>query len=202
MTLPVGCRVETLDERRCKDVLEWLSGAARPTVVSGDVYWLLAHCRDGVTWGFFDRDTSLWRVSSNPFPDLCPQVSEANVIRLRLFGPDEETLIRRVDEGFTGRRLLDEPSADRNAPTSPEDEIRVLLGDRMLDGPKDGFTRVATASGMEHAVPMQCSPEDFKGGRMPLRLKVRNYFSQDPSTGAVRVVAGRLLNVFKVTEAP
>lgn len=192
-----GCTIEPLDIEACRVVMEWVAGGAEPAKNRRGFIWLLAHCRDGVTWGWWDKDSQAWRLSSAPFPDLCPNISKINLLEMRLFEAEGETLIWREEAGFSGRRLTDEPIQDQNSPTRPDDEIRILLGDRLMDGPKDGFTRVRTASGTQQAVPLSCADEDFTDGRWPLRLKLRHYFEKDQEAGAVRVAATRLMDVFK-----
>jgi len=93
--------------------------------------------------------------------------------------------------------VVDKKDADAGSPTRPDDEPRILLGNRLLDGPREGFTLVGTAGGAQHAVPLQCTVKDFEKGTWPLRLKVRHYFQQDQNTGAVRVALSRLVDVFK-----
>jgi CRISPR-associated protein (TIGR03984 family) len=191
-----GCRIEPLDDKACRAVLQWAAGG-EPVEGDHDFAWLLAHCRDGVTWGRSDGAARSWLTSSSPFPDLCPAITGANLLEMRLFGPERETLIWRTDTGFSGRCLSDEPVHGKDSPARPDDrEIRILLGDRLVDGPRDGFTRVGTASGAQQAVPLVCAASDFKDKRRPLRLKVRHYFEQDEQTGAVRVAATRLVHVY------
>jgi CRISPR-associated protein (TIGR03984 family) len=186
-----------LPEEATRTYFNWIFGDAEPAGNHGRSVWLLAHSYDGVTWGRFDSDRQVWSLSSDPFPDLCPEITESNLIEMRLFGPYDETLIWRTDSEFAGRRLIDEPEADLESPTRSDEEIRILLGDRMLSEPKNGFTLVGTASGAEQAVPMVCAQSDFENRRWPLRLKVRHYFIKDDETGAVRVAATRLVDVFK-----
>ena len=190
-----GCTIEPLKQEAREQVLDWITEGKSFPWTDGGFTWLLAHCRDGVTWG--RRDGSGWRLSSTPFPDLCPKISPVNLLELRLFGKQGEILIWRTEEGFQGRHLGDEHNPHEASPARPDDEVRILLGDRLVDSPKDGFTRVATAAGTQQAVPLECSDTDFKGGRWPLRLKVRHYFESDPETGTVRVAATRLVDVFK-----
>ncbi|SHF33579.1 CRISPR-associated protein, TIGR03984 family [Desulfacinum infernum DSM 9756] len=190
-----GCALEPLDQEACKQVLDWIVGGRSSYPADDGFTWLLAHCRDGVTWG--RRDGAGWRLSSRPFPDLCPAVLPTNLLELRLFGKQGEILIWRIEEGFRGRRLVDAPNPDETSPARPDEEVRILLGDRLVEGPRDGFSRVATAAGTQQAVALECTDTDFKGGRWPLRLRVRHYFDQDPETGAVRVTATRLVDVFK-----
>jgi len=190
-----GCTIEPLDRQTCLAVLAWVTGGTAPAGCDHGFTWLLAHCRDGVTWG--RRENSRWRLSSEPFPDLCPAVSRDNLLEMRLFGEKGEIMLWRSDEEFLGRRLVDEPYQPMDWPTRPEEETRILMGYRLLEGPKQGFSRVTTAEGTQHAVPLECTEKDFTGGRWPLRLRVRHYFEQDPQTGAVRVAASRLVHVFK-----
>lgn len=192
-----GCRIESLDNEACRAILGWSTGSDKPEPGDSTVSWLLAHCHDGVTWGWFDHGNRLWRLSSEVFPDLSPKISGSNFLDARLFGSESETLIWRTDVGLSGRCLIDEPPAIPDSPTRTDDEIRILLGDRASGAPKDGFTRVGTAGGAEQAVPLECTDGDFKSNRWPLRLRVRHYFEQDMETGAVRVAAARLVDVFK-----
>jgi len=200
MNRPEGCKIEAMNDEACRLVIEWITGGGGPAQDGSGLTWLLAHCRDGVTWGRIDGTGRHWRLSSSPFSDLCPGISQTNLLEMRLFGPDEEIMVWWAEEGFLGRRLIDEPKRNRDTQTrftEPYDEIRIMLGDRLMDGPKEGFTRVMTADGRQQAVPLECTDDDFKDARWPLRLKVRHYFEQDPETGVVRVAASRLVNIFK-----
>jgi len=191
------CSIEPLGQTTCLAVLDWIGGGTRPAECDHELIWLLAHCRNGVTWGQLDGASRLWRLSSSPFPDHCPNIFRDNLLEMRLFAPSEEILVWRTEQGFLGRRLVDKPIGGKNSPTRPDDEIRILLGDRLEGGPKEGFTVVGTADGRRQVVPLECSASDFHKKRSPLRLKVRHYFEQDPETGAVRVAASRLVDVFK-----
>lgn len=190
------CKVELLDDEACRVFLDWVTGK-KENAPAGTFPWLLVHCHSGVTWGRFDSRDGCWRLSSFAFPELCPLPSQINLLELRLFAPESEILIWRTDTGLSGRRLADEPHNDSQATTRADEEIRILLGDRIVAPPKDGFTRVGTATGAEQAVPLECKDDDFKACRWPLRLKVRHYFEWDEETGGVRVAAGRLVDVFK-----
>lgn len=190
-----GCTIEPLDRQTSLAVLDWVAGGTAPAGCDHGFTWLLAHCRDGVTWG--RRENSRWRLSSEPFPDLCPAVSRDNLLEMRLFGEKGEIMLWRSDEEFQGRRLVDEPHQPVDSPTRPDDETRILMGDRLLEGPKQGFSRVTTAAGTQQAVPLECTERDFKSGHWPLRVRVRHYFEHEPQTGAVRVAASRLVHVFR-----
>lgn len=190
-----GCTIETLDHVACQAYLSWVIGSVAPGENLKDIAWLLAHCHDGVTWGCINDDQS-WRTSSMFFSDLCPCVSESNLLEIRLFGAKREIMIWRTDTGFSGRCLYDNPELEHNDPCHPDDEIRILLGDQVIEKTIEGFTRVRTKSGMEQAIPLVCADNDYTAGRWP-SLLMRHYFVQDDETGAVRVAASRLVNVFK-----
>jgi len=192
-----GCTIETLDNEKCRAYLNWVIDGVVLSKSLKNIPWLLAHCHDGVTWGRFDNVLKDWLLSSTPFPILCPRISESNLLEIRLFGSVHEILIWRTENGFSGRCLSDKQELDNNDPCRPDDETRILLGDRVLEPSKNGFTRVGTARGLQQALPLECTDKDFTGGHWPLRLKMRHYFEQDDETGAVRVNASRLVNIFK-----
>lgn len=191
-----GCIIEALDNDSCRSILNWVINGEEPYKNKNQVNWLLAYCHDGVTWGRLEGEKS-WCLSSMFFPDLSPCISDSNLLEIRIFGPESEFLIWRTGDEFSGRGLIDIQEKENVVPFQPDDEIRIMLGDRMLELPKGGFTRVGINRGMEHAVPLECMENDFVGGIWPLRLKMRHYFEEDPETGALRVAASRFVNVFK-----
>jgi len=195
------CTIDKL-EQACHEYLKWVIDGTEDNVSASKVKWLLAHCHDGVTWGIL-KDRS-WVLSSRAFRKICPVISENNLLDLRLFGEDREILIWRTDVGFAGRCLVDNGEPDKDNPCRPDTEKWILLGDRMVSDADQkhqnpvGFTCVGTARGLRQAVPVECSEEDFTGGRWPLRLEVKHYFEQDKETGVVRVAVSRLVNLSKV----
>lgn len=192
-----GCTIETLDNVACQAYVNWVIDSVAPGENLKDIMWLLAHCHDGVTWGRFDNIINDWLLSSTPFPKLCPRISESNLLEIRLFGLEREILIWRTESGFSARSMVDKPGQKQNDPCRPDDEIRILLGDQVLETTKDGFTRVRTKSGMEQAIPLEYADKDCTDGHWPFHLKMRHYFEEDQKTGVVRVAASRLVNVFK-----
>ena len=188
------CTLEQLDHRACTGYLDWVAeGAGIGGDVSG-VEWLLAYCHDGVTWGRMD-DGHIWQMSSMVFPDISPSVFASNLLELRLFGQEREILIWRTEDGLSGRSLADQQMFEKTDPCRPDTETRILLGNKYRES-KNGFTLIATARGMQQVVPMECTTDHFSGDCWPLRLAVRHYFEEDEKTGAVRVGASRLVNVF------
>jgi len=196
MKVLTGCTIERLNNDACQAILNWVTKEGE-SCQEGDYSWLLAHCHDGVTWGRFDSVTKDWLLSSTPYAKLCPRISESNLLEIRLFGLEREILIWRTENDFSGRCLIDKEERDNNDSCLPDNETRILLGDRVLDALKEGFTCVGTARGLRQAVPLECTDKDFAGGRWPLRVQMRHYFEQDDETGAVRVAASRLVTIFK-----
>jgi len=192
-----GCRIERLDNQACQIVLRQVLEREEMEDGVNTLSWLLAYCHDGVTWGRYESSRRCWQLSTNAFPDLCPQISCSNLLELRLFGSESEIMLWKADGSLSGRLMCNQPAEKKASSVQPGSETRILLGDRIIGEPREGFTRVGTASGMEQAVPLECKKKDFDDGRWPLRLKVRHYFEQDRKTGAVRVAATRLVEVFK-----
>ena len=191
-----GCRIQVLSTLECHHFIKWVNDGPKPDKMGSDILWLLAHMVDGVTWGKLN-DNGNWVLGSTIFPELCPIIRADNLLEVRLFGPKKEIFIWSHDEGLKGRLLEDDLIEKKGSCVTPDDEVRILLGNRLIEGPRDGLSRVGTGNGREQVVPLECSQDDFSGGRWPLRLKVRHYFKTDEDTGAVYVAATRLVDVYK-----
>jgi len=205
-----GCRIDTLDDNMCRNVLNWILANEEKAPIDGNYRWLLAHCHDGVTWGRFDKDESSdgqWQLSSKVFPELSPSISMDNLLELRIFGLISEIFLWRNENALSGRRIEDDSMIHGDSPTQPACETLVLLGDRIVGSTANGFTCAANASGAEQAIPLTCENAVFRGRgkdqkkRWPLRLKLRNYFNQDQNTGMVRIVASRLVDIYLKRES-
>jgi CRISPR-associated protein (TIGR03984 family) len=196
MTRLTGAALQPIEPAAAALWLEGARGAAPPASEGDDLVWLLAHCDDGVVWG--RREGARWRLSTAAFPDVSPPLEPRRLQQLRLFGPLREVLLWRAPEGLVGRVLLDAGPVGGDDPRRPRDEEYVLLGDRPLGPPRDGFTLVGDARGSRHAVPVVCLPAHFQRGPRagwPLRLQVRHYFAEEEPTGLVRAAATRLVHV-------
>ena len=196
-----GCKLAPFSEG--KALLDWVNGGESVIEEAAGTQWLLAHCDDGVVWGRREREA--WQLSSKPFPNVSPQPSEENLQQLRLFGKEREVLIWRAENGFQGRILMDVEASDVPKDLLPMREDQILVGDRLLDGPCDGFSLVGEAGGARHAVPIDCKEGDFKKHEKirerpdwPLRLAVKHYLTQDEETGTVRIAVSRLVEVYNV----
>ena len=191
-----GCKITPFS--KAKALVDWVNGGAA-VEEAARTKWLLAHCDDGIVWGKFKQDK--WELSSEPFPRISPKLTIENVQQLRLFEQEREFLAWRTDDGLQGRVLADTGNSGIESDRQPIQECQILIGDRLLDGPSNGFSVVGEAGGSRHAVPVPCEAEDFKKDERPywpLRLAVRHYLTRDRDSGAVRVAASRLVNVYKV----
>ena len=192
-----GCKLTPFLEGN--ELIKWIRGEDSIIEEAAGTQWLLAHCDDGVVWGKCDEGK--WQLSSGPFPDVSPEPGEENLQQLRLFGKEKEVLIWRAENGFQGRVLADAEESKVKKELRPKQEAQILVGDRLLKGPCDGFSLVGEAGGARHAVPVTCQENDFKKGNRPdwpLRLAVRHYLTQDEDTGTVRIAASRLVDAYNV----
>ena len=212
MTTPAGCTIKPLDEDRSREWLTRVNAPSAPSAEHSDFTWLLAHCHDGVVWGW--ANSSGWHLSSSAYPRISPPLGERNVQQLRIFGMSREILIWRTSDGLAGREIVDDPPpSNGDDPCHPSTEERILVGDRLLEPSKAGFSLVGDARGSRHAVPLACGDATFRDKEdrscSPLRLAVRHYFTIDDeaapvslnnapralATGLVRVAASRLVSV-------
>jgi CRISPR-associated protein (TIGR03984 family) len=194
-----GCDIDSIDMKTCATYLEWLHGepGAGTPEQAKDLVWALAHCDDGVTWGWFDKRESIWRLGSHAAPEVSPPIREQTLQELRLFGETGEVLIWRTEEGLHGRVLCDlalpTDRVDKADPLRPSDEARILRGDSVRGGGEHGFTRVVDRTGAEQVVPAKVLSEQLRKRRV--RLHVRHYWEQDPESGAVRIAVTRLVKL-------
>jgi len=187
-----GAFLETLPEAECKKFGAWLLGREKTSDLNENFCLALIFCTDGVIWGRLED--LKWKLSSEIFPEICPKPSEEKILEFRIFGPQAEILVWRAEEAFRGRFLKDEKEKE---PYTPLEETRVLVGNRLLEEARGGFSWIGSPEGREQVVPMECSFEDFKDGRWPLRLLLKHYFVQDEKTGGLRVAVSRLVDVYK-----
>lgn len=191
-----GCILEPVEISECYSFLAWVIGEGPSPPGVENALWLLAHCDDGVVWGKRYDLKDPWYLSHVPFPDISPKVSKRNLQQLRIFGSTQEVLIWRIEGSFRGRTLTDTEEIE-NA-LQPITEEHILVGDRLLADPKEGFSLVGEANGTRHAVPFRCEVADFQAqGRVqwPLRLTVKHYLAKDNETGSLRIAVSRLVHV-------
>ncbi|MCL4216871.1 MAG: hypothetical protein KJ052_07680 [Candidatus Hydrogenedentes bacterium] len=184
----LACKITPIAAGDAADIISALGGNS-----PHPAKWLLAHCHDGVTWGLWS-DGSGWATGDTAFPEVCPRISSDNLLELRLFDETHELLLWRSKDSFAGR-ICEETDEAVEEWAKPAEELRVILGDRMLAPPSREFTLVGDGAGARHAVPMTCEEAWFKGGLWPLRLKMRHYFERNEETGAVRAAMSRLVNL-------
>lgn len=177
--------------------------------------WLLAHGRDGVTWGVVEDGR--WALAHTWFPEITPEVDPVALLMLRAFGPDEELLVWRDGAALRGRRLADasqpphdwDPFAIDTPARSwwsgngaadamhPVDERHLLIAgdsgrvdDRVLErGP---FSLLADGTGARQAVPL-LGLDAIDLDLFPPALHVRHHLTRDVDHGVVHITATRLV---------
>lgn len=190
-----GCELMPLAPSEVEAALEVIGQRAPAPVAWRDLEWLLGFCHDGVVWGCREGDT--WHLSGDVFPEVSPTPSRGSLLELRLFGQARELLMWRHGAEFRGRWLETRGLAPgAPAELKPLPETYVVRGNR-LQATRGGFSRVCDETGARHAVPWVCEDAGFAGGEWPLRLKVEHYLAQDEDTGAVRIAASRLVELFR-----
>jgi len=189
MTHVEGCVVERIDDAACKAWLDHVLGRGAAPAALGEHAWVLCHCDGGVTGG--RREHNAWLLGSRVFPDLCPEPSELELQELRIFSTVAEVLIWREEGGLRGRILRDSTDPVKDPSCSPDDENRLLVAGVVRDH-RNGFTRVVDGTGAEQALPLDVAEGSAQAWP---RLRVRHYFGRDEATGAIRVVASRLVEV-------
>jgi len=171
------------------DLRAWLEEQAAQHKQLG-LRWLLAHCHDGVIWGEL-REGAL-ALSCDLFTERGLTLRLSTLQQARLFGADGELLLWPGPRGtwqITLRR--DEPGDEAHY----FDEQHLLWGTRVLDE-KKGFLQLAEGvQGIVHTPPITSPPSSAKQNEARARLKVRHYLGEDPTTGMLRVVGGRLVEL-------
>lgn len=181
-------------------LLNWL---AKTAPAGAD--WLLAHCYDGVVWGW--RADGGWALSSQVAPEISPELSDRNVLQARVFGESGELLLWREGTSFQARKVV--LGAADAPPYDGYMEDQWLWGtreDKHSDADKHqvikqaGFTLLADgAQGLRHAVPMLVTDEHFTpqmDNYRPVRLRVEHYLERDKTTGLARVWLSRLVKIY------
>ena len=201
-----GCSIDKLEEERAQNVIKWLSGEGeQPTCITPDYAYLLAHCDDGIIWGYFDEDKQL-HVSSGLFGDRSPHLlSDGNNLKqLRLFGSKREILIWKTSNELIGRTITDNDKYLKYL--EPRPEKRIVLGNRLakvpdnVKNPDNGFSLLSNPARRYHIAPILCSESDFMDEEnrptWPLRLELKHYFEQDKETGTIRIFLSRLVRLY------
>jgi CRISPR-associated protein (TIGR03984 family) len=187
-----GCLLRGLDVGACERYIAWLRAEAvdGPLSEAAELELALAHCDDGVTWGRYDREAKRWQLGHQHVPSVSPAIRRTTIQEVRMFGPRCELLIWRSDGSFRGRVLKDsgEPR-DGADPLRPADERRIVRGTQVRGTYARQFTHVTDGTGAEQVLPIEVSDP------RSVRLHIRNYFQQDPNSGAVRIAATRLVTL-------
>lgn len=193
-SIPFWARIEDVPPASCAQLVRDLGDGVAPSLSAAGVRWLLAYCHDGVVWGRRNSQGS-WSLSTDAFPDISPRIAIENLVELRLFGPEAEILVWRVERGYRGRVLSDAEGPLQGPEFArPLDREALILGDRVLKS-NGRFTLLGDASGRRHAIACEVDEEDVRARR--ISLAIRDYLSVDDTTGTVRISASRLVDLVK-----
>ena len=191
-----GGRVTPLSREDIAALLAWVRGgqAGRPEAIGeSEFLWALATALDGVTWLAWDKQANAWKSSGDEFPCVCGSLDEDKLRSLRLFGEAAEALIWQTADGLRGRLLAD-ARGELEVHQKPMTESRLLIGREIRDC-KGGFALAASRSGARQVLPLgfagQTSSDQVSS--IAATVDVKHYLGEDGESGAVRVVASRLV---------
>ncbi len=184
----IQCTVESKTGIAFETKLEdWLVKKAK----SHNLCWLLAHADDGVIWGQVGGDGLLTSHQAFEEVHVSPPLDKATVQQVRLFGPNGELYLWRVNDQWQ-MRTIDEGTGPA---TAYYDEPYLLWGDGKLEQceQNEGFILLRQgAEGLRHAPPLPPAPE------LPLCLVVRHFLDDDPD-GQAYVAFSRLVSITSLT---
>lgn len=190
LTQGKGWQEEPVDESFSNNPRTWLAQK-----MTQDMPLLLAHADDGVIWGKRQSDGSL-KLSSDVFsdkkiyPSIAVPLSAQTLQQARIFGPAGEILIWRTEQGFAGRRILEDNASTHEA---LPDEWHILWGEPDFRESRDGgfCLFVEGQQGLQHALPVEQNPLKAE---QRARLCVRHYLDYD-NEGQFFVFMSRLVNL-------
>jgi len=141
--------------------------------------YALLQCDDTLVWGIAADNTWTWGHEAD---HELRQPRLDRVLEARLFSPDGEILLWRVQDGIYGRYLTDSNSPVDSALQPLEAHLIFEQGDdQEMPLGKTGFVRRETSGGLVTVTP---------AGR---RIAIRQYLSESVNTGAVRITATRFV---------
>ncbi len=167
---PMGKLSEPIDD--------WLKKQGSP------YRWLLAHTFDGVIWGRWENDN--WLLSSGLIKSS-PQLNQAELLELRLFGETGEAYVWRDGADLYWRTIAD----GSGNPSDYYDETNILWGTSSKPT-GNGFSILSDGvQGLRHAVPLEIDMPEGNVKR-PVRLTMRHYIERHNETGLARIKMSRL----------
>ncbi len=151
---------------------------------------LLAHAEDGVIWGRVDG-TAL-KISTSLMADT--------LLEARLFGKTGELLAWKDGDGNWHARTIQDGGSDSATFKESYDEAHMLWGTHTGRQDANGFIELIDgAQGMVHWAPavdgLTPHQAEQELPKRLLQLTVRHYLQEDEITGALRVVASRLVEL-------
>lgn len=173
---------------------------------------LLMHTDEVVLWGYF-ADNKFHCPPQELYPHR--EVRPFTIQTVRLFDQTRETYLWQVGENQWQARTITDNKTEVTSETTPTvihdqptihhqlDEEQILWGTQ-VDDTMDGFCRVSDGmQGLVHAPPLNLEEQQWSrqagtqevNPQRRLRLLVRHYLEEDPTTGWLRIVFSRLVNI-------
>ncbi|MGO8670460.1 MAG: hypothetical protein ACLQVD_03720 [Capsulimonadaceae bacterium] len=170
--------------------ISWLlDNGPRPE--SADRYrFAIVQCTDTLAWGLRTAN-GRWTWGHEHDKGRTRRPSPETLIEARCFGPEAEALLWRGTGGMSGRVLEDEPVED--AEHEPLERTASFVPENSHD-PDDKGARVDAIPGSPFVLRTTGSG---RRGITPrgVRLRLREYVSEDPTTGKLRIAATRFVEV-------
>lgn len=180
------CQITPLAVAETDSLKAWLAEKAKEYQLTT----LLAHADNGVVWGKVDDGTLV--TACEVFKQMgFPSLDWQTLQQARLFGPEAELLLWRVDDQWQARLVQE----NEGQAVTFYDEFQMLWG-TYWKGQCQGFTLVTDGGNRHrHAPPINAPEEMFPGkNQRPLRLQTRHYLTI-AEDGLHRVLLSRLVKL-------
>jgi hypothetical protein len=192
-----GARLVPLTADMAAALVEWMLALRGASPLQGiDAKWAVLQCADTLVWAI--RQGDAWMLANKAGSGV--RAPRAEVLsELRLFGPESEALVWRVDDEFAGRLLGDESVADELL--KPVD--RELAFEPPVNAAKEESApgqwrenRANICEPLEHGFVRR----ELPNGRVTVTpagegILVRDYLADADASGILRVAATRFVKV-------
>ena len=173
-----GCVVRPIED--AQRVVRWLF-EGEELGVEWELKWALLYTTEGVVW--MKYESGKWVSAVDEFSEIVPPLEEQYLVRAHIFGPEAEIRLWRRHDGLAAVSIVDDDSSDLPQWLRPADQRLLLFGNTVLDATESGFSLIATRSGSRQVVPLPEESLQVSDNFRRPRLRVRQYFAQDPEYG-------------------
>lgn len=181
---PDGAELTQRTNAECEALLAWVLDDADAPAWAGDPRWALLIADDGVLWCRRDAGGGWVRPSFGAVRPTPAVITPATLWEARVWGGDVEHHLwgDGAVSGRTVRLLPSAPGPSTTNPTAPADGVLRLAGRAQIDVGQ-AFARCTLPGRFVTVLPVV---DGAAGDGSEVTL--RSLFSQDPDSGAVRVV--------------